>query len=181
MRAAPRHVTLDSFWSWVDSSGDGCWPWMGTVTARGYGRARICGKPWAAHRLAYLLAGHTIPDGEELHHTCENKRCCCPSHLQAVTRREHIAAHLRKRQVRYWRWEFVLRRPATESLPASHFGIVGFVSRWQAEGAARRWSRFYPAFTTCEVKRYRATADGYAAARVAGAPHIAGSDLPPAA
>lgn len=70
----------------------GCWLWTGTKT-NGYGRIAR-GHQWEedalTHRVAYESFVGPIPDGQEIHHLCENRLCCCPSHLRAVTYREHI-------------------------------------------------------------------------------------------
>jgi hypothetical protein len=39
--------------------------------------------------MAYELLVGPIPQGKELHHTCRNRRCCNPAHLQPLTRSEH--------------------------------------------------------------------------------------------
>lgn len=43
------------------------------------------------HRVSWELWSGPIPDGMELHHICDNKACCNPSHLEPVTRKEHQA------------------------------------------------------------------------------------------
>jgi hypothetical protein len=88
MAMTPLHV--ERFWTRVQKL-NGCWPWTGSLDHYGYGTITIEGKRHKAHRLAFLLIRGTLPDGKELHHTCENKRCCNPNHLVPLTRREHIA------------------------------------------------------------------------------------------
>lgn len=70
----------------------GCWNWIGAC-AHGYGRITVTigGKRqhWQCHRMAYTLFVGPVAQGKELHHLCENKVCCNPQHLLAVTRREH--------------------------------------------------------------------------------------------
>ena len=79
----------ERFWSKVDDSGDGCWPFLGAVTERGYGRFTIANRMYQAHRVAYELAVGLIPDGMQLDHLCRNRRCCNPAHLEPVTNREN--------------------------------------------------------------------------------------------
>jgi hypothetical protein len=79
-------------WSYVDMSGD-CWIWMGSKDRDGYGRYE--NRP--AHRIAYELAGHTLPARRPLHHTCGIKHCVNPGHLQPVTFAEHMAIHRQQR------------------------------------------------------------------------------------
>lgn len=75
-----------SFWLDVDASTgpDACWPWRGTSS--GYGRVKIRGRLYLAHRVSFALANGGISDGEEYHgvvirHKCDNPICCNPAHL----------------------------------------------------------------------------------------------------
>lgn len=82
-----------------DGSALGCWDWIGHVNSCGYGQFKVAGRAVYAHRFSYLLEHGPIPDGKELHHTCERRRCVNPSHLQPVPRTgEHKAEAGRKRQ-----------------------------------------------------------------------------------
>src|SRR5438445_12239024 len=72
---------------------DGCWWWMGTLDAHGYGtlggkfeRRR---KTLKAHRIAYELFVGPIPNHLPLDHTCTNHRCVNPEHLEPVTQAEN--------------------------------------------------------------------------------------------
>jgi len=69
---------------------DGCWEWVGCKDRRGYGRLR---GEWA-HRYMYERQHGPIPDGYECHHTCANRRCVNPSHLELVTSKEHYERDL---------------------------------------------------------------------------------------
>lgn len=70
----------------------GCWNWQGYKDVCGYGRMGI-GKRTSVlvHRAAWEAWGNPlILIGYELHHLCDNKACCNPSHLQMVTKQEHL-------------------------------------------------------------------------------------------
>jgi hypothetical protein len=62
-----------------------CWPWTGWHDEKGYGRVNIGSRTTHAHRLAFELAGGTIPTGHVVRHTCDNPPCCNPAHLRTGT------------------------------------------------------------------------------------------------
>lgn len=68
----------------------GCWEWLRTRTPTGYGFIRVFEKTVSAHRLSYELFVGPIPAGLEVHHTCRNRGCIRPAHLEAVTRDENM-------------------------------------------------------------------------------------------
>lgn len=71
-----------------------CLQWVGTTRNQdGYGSFRFNGELFLAHRWIYQrLFGETEL---EIHHECENKKCVNPGHLDAKTRTEHRAEHVR--------------------------------------------------------------------------------------
>ena len=68
---------------------DSCWEWVGGKTNNGYGVMKIQGKMTTTHKLSYQLYKGYIPKGLEIDHTCFNKSCCNPDHLEAVTHQEN--------------------------------------------------------------------------------------------
>lgn len=86
------------FWSKVDKSagGSGCWPWIGSRNADGYGQVRIKGFLDKAHRVAWKMTNGPIPDGLEVCHRCDNRPCCNPAHLFLGTQSDNAHDMWRK-------------------------------------------------------------------------------------
>jgi len=79
----------ERFWEKV-SKGEGpdaCWTWATPNLRDGYGRFRVAGKMWLAHRWSYQLAGNELIDGLTLDHLCRVRHCVNPDHLEQVTQR----------------------------------------------------------------------------------------------
>lgn len=71
---------------------DACWLWTGATNNKGYPifDADRKGGSRLAHRFAYEHAGGTIPEGQDLRHSCDNPICVRPSHLTPGTRKQNM-------------------------------------------------------------------------------------------
>jgi hypothetical protein len=67
-----------------------CFIWQGAGKGNGYGVAVYKGKQTTVHRVMYMLVHGAIPDGYEVDHTCNNRACINPDHLQSVSHAENM-------------------------------------------------------------------------------------------
>jgi hypothetical protein len=83
---------IDRFMSKVmPEPNSGCWFWMGSGDARGYGHfSPRDSLIVTAHRWAYEYFAGPIPPGLDLDHKCRVPCCVNPDHLEPVTRKENV-------------------------------------------------------------------------------------------
>jgi HNH endonuclease len=83
--------TAKPFDHYVEQLPNGCREWRGSRRAsNGYGRYWHDGRMVTAHRYAYERQHGAIPAGLEIDHTCRNRACVNPAHMEVVTHRENV-------------------------------------------------------------------------------------------
>jgi hypothetical protein len=76
--------TDERFWGKVNKISSGCWLWIGSKNNMGYGWFWDGTKNVTAHRYSLMLHGIPMPLGLECDHTCHNRACVNPSHIELV-------------------------------------------------------------------------------------------------
>jgi hypothetical protein len=74
----------------VEKDKSGCWVWIGPCHPKGYGEFCANGQKIYAHRYIYEYLNGPLMAGLELDHTCNNKSCVNPDHLEAVIHAENM-------------------------------------------------------------------------------------------
>lgn len=69
----------------------GCWEWAGSLNKDGYGKVKLRMKTQFLHRVMYAWAVEPLPRRRKgqrtpnVDHTCRNRRCGNPVHLELVS------------------------------------------------------------------------------------------------
>lgn len=80
---------------WVEDKETGCWNWTGALIGRGYGQFQVRSASGRAkldkyaHRWSWRLHRGDIAEGMVILHTCDNRCCVNPDHLQEGTHKDN--------------------------------------------------------------------------------------------
>lgn len=75
---------------------EGCWEWQRTISKMGYGKTRYLGKDETTHRVSFMVFKGEIPEGMNVCHSCDNRKCCNPDHLWIGTTKDNVQDCIRK-------------------------------------------------------------------------------------
>ena len=94
-------TTHERFESMALIVASGCWEWQGPLNKpNGYGRFFHDGlSNDYCHIYSYRYHYGPIPEGCEIDHLCNNRRCCNPKHLDAVTHGVNVQRAASRRTV----------------------------------------------------------------------------------
>ena len=77
----------------VQQPGTNCWLWQGPDSGNGrgggYPRMSLGSRTVAVHLVMYVHEHGYIPGGKQVDHTCRNRMCVNPAHLELVSHREN--------------------------------------------------------------------------------------------
>ncbi len=71
-------------------NGTPCLLWTGGGTTDGYGQCYYQGRKYMSHKWHYEVTVGPVPEGMDLDHLCEHRRCLDPSHLKISTHQENL-------------------------------------------------------------------------------------------
>lgn len=96
---SPRARAGDPLKRYAEDPNTGCWLWQGDLLrGKGYGCLDVDGRKVRAHRFFYEQHVGPLDADTILHHTCENRRCVNPSHLQPMSQSAHMVLHHAERR-----------------------------------------------------------------------------------
>lgn len=96
-----KQTLRQRFWKHVrKSTQEACWEWN-AIKGR-YPIFKVGKKGRPANRVAYELSKGPIPKGMCVCHSCDNPRCCNPSHLWAGTHDSNMKDMKSKGRARAW-------------------------------------------------------------------------------
>ncbi|WKW86050.1 HNH endonuclease [Gordonia Phage JonJames] len=90
-------TALEKLRDMCEVTSDGCWLFP-TTNKYGYGQMMVARSRTTVHRHSYEWStGVQLDPSMPVHHSCSQKACCNPEHLQCVTPQENLAEMLERR------------------------------------------------------------------------------------
>ena len=90
---------ISNFWDRVDIKGENdCWPWKLSLVD-GYGQFNMNGKSYRSNRISLFI--ETKTQCEVARHTCDNRICCNPKHLEWGSVEDNVSDRIKRGRSRY--------------------------------------------------------------------------------
>ena len=131
----PSKTLEERFWSKVDKSGD-CWIWTAYKRPDGYGQFGFEGTQHKAHRVSWVLANGTIPEGLHVLHRCDVRECVNPEHLFLGTNTDNMRDMIEKgRQSKGLKHRAKCAPPRTATIQSRFRGVCWHKQKkkWHAQ------------------------------------------------
>lgn len=83
----------------------GCWDWQGSKGSKGYGQFILEGRRdrkrvrIAPYKFIWEYFNGPMAEGLEPDHTCNNRSCCNPEHVEPVTHAENLRRAVERRRL----------------------------------------------------------------------------------
>jgi hypothetical protein len=104
MSAEEQWRLLNHLLGFAERKGD-CLECKGGVNSKGYKTISIRGKNYYAHRVMYALVHGKIEDRNQVHHSCDNRRCIEPNHLfQGTAKDNHTDMRVKGKAFAFGEW-----------------------------------------------------------------------------
>ena len=85
----------ERFWRKVSKVSE-CWEWIASLDSSGYGFFSLNGHMRRAHRVSWEIHNGSVPEGLQVLHHCDNRKCIRPIHLFLGTNNDNIADRMAK-------------------------------------------------------------------------------------
>ena len=82
----------------IPEPNSGCWLWLGSVFRKGYGKIKIDGVTYQAHRIAWAERHGPISCEQYVCHKCDVSSCINPDHLWIGGHADNMADMTRKKR-----------------------------------------------------------------------------------
>ncbi len=80
----------------IPEPNSGCWLWLGSMKANGYGNMGFNGSFTQAHRVSFMAYKGPIAVGNVICHRCDNPSCVNPDHLWQGTPSQNVRDSIAK-------------------------------------------------------------------------------------
>lgn len=159
IRPHPRKSPIERLLALVEVVPGQCWPWLGSKTSDGYGRFVVDGrrghrKTVAPYRFLWEHFNGPMAEGLEPDHTCNNRDCCNPEHVEPVTHAENQRRAYRRGRKRPG-VDYKTGRPRRSHCPHGHEYTVENI-RTSSQGSIQCKTCDRARCATYQAKRRRA-------------------------